>query len=129
MCHNVANAFFNYLIGSRGFIQEIWPEDRNTNVDDVRTKFTSTFPVNSTLTYEYATQRLNSRISRYNNRFKFLSARYEGFLKPPYTGYFNLLISGDDFLEFWLSFNRSSIGMVRSHAFLCCFYCRAVIVL
>ena len=61
---------------------------------------------------EYGTQRISSEISRYNIDYHHLSARFEGLLKPPYSGIFNLLISGDDVVDFWFSKNRTVAGLV-----------------
>lgn len=105
---------FEIFTGGRGFIQELWPGYGNKPTSQIRDTYTSTYPINSTKTVEYATQQLSSSVSRYNYEHNRLAARYEGLFKPPYSGYFNLLISGDDSLDFWMSHNRSSIGMVSS---------------
>lgn len=110
---------FLFTTGGRGFIQEIWPGHGNKPTTEIRDTYTATYPINSTKTIEYATQQLSSRTaSQYNYEHTRLAARYEGLFKPPYSGYFNLLISGDDSLDFWMSHNRSSIGMVSFSHFI-----------
>ena len=102
-----------YSTGGRGFIQEIWLSASYHSPSVIRNTFTSTHPYNSTKTVEYGTQELSSVVSRYNPKLNRIAAKFEGLFKPPYSGYFNLLISGDDVLDFYMSHNRSRVGMVR----------------
>ena len=48
-------------------------------------------------------------------KYTYIGARFHGFFRPPYTGYFNILIMTDDYGEILISHgqnNMSSTAMV-----------------
>eukprot|EP00111_Clytia_hemisphaerica_P022445 TCONS_00065960-protein len=88
--------------GGRGYFQEAWPNHRNYDVKTVRTRYNSTYPIKSLKTTEYALQDYNN-YDKYEVKLSYASARYEGFLRPPYSGMFRLMINCDDQGEFFIS--------------------------
>lgn len=103
-------------------MQEIWPNVRSYDVHAVRTKFNTTYPAHSKRTIEYATQHLYSA-KTYSSRYDALCAQYEGYIKPPYSGNFKLMISADDRGELYIgnatSNSRGSLEMVRIRLYIC----------
>lgn len=70
----------------------------------------------SLLTIEHGTQDISS-LNKYESRYKKVAARYEGFIRPPYSGLFMLMVNLDDVGEVWMSEgqqNRTNSEMVRS---------------
>ena len=107
----VLNSFLS--LGGRGYSQELWIDHKTNSIVNVRT-FSESYPINSTRSTLYDTQHLASfgRSFPQFSRYKYVCGKFTGFLRPPYSGMFRMLITADDVGEFWLSFNRSAIGMV-----------------
>ena len=86
------------------------------NVDKVRTQFNSTYPVPSKQSVEYGTQELRKHVNFKEVEYNAVGAKWKGFLKPPYSGMFHVLINADDLGEVWLSKdgnNRDPKNLVR----------------
>ena len=82
----------------------------------VRTQFNSTYPVPSKRSVEYGTQELRKYANFKAVEYDAVAAKWKGFLKPPYSGMFHVLINADDLGEVWLSKdgnNRDPKNMVR----------------
>uniref|UniRef100_A0A7M5WXN7 IPT/TIG domain-containing protein n=3 Tax=Clytia hemisphaerica TaxID=252671 RepID=A0A7M5WXN7_9CNID len=89
--------------GPRGFQQELWT---NCNVRHVDENFDERFkPGASNYVSSVRTdkQELSSIYNNYDGRFDSLCAKFNGYFRPPYTGYFKLLINADDTGDFYFS--------------------------
>lgn len=101
------------FLGGRGHYEEIWPQ-KSYSVDEIRKTYTKNTPIESISRIRYDTQEILS-YSRHQKRYSAIAGAVKGFLRPPYSGWFNLLIKGDDQSEFLLSsgmHNRSKSTLV-----------------
>ena len=103
-------------LGGRGYHSEVW-DYAEYNVHKVRTQFNSTYPVPSKRSTEYGTQELRKHVNFKEVEYNAVGAKWKGFLKPPYSGMFHVLINADDLGEVWLSKdgnNRHPKNLVRN---------------
>jgi len=84
-------AFLQFFFqGGRGYFQEVWENHQNRIVDRIRKTYNATYPVKSVQSIKYGVQDYSNTI-RYEERFPYVNLRYEGFLRPPYSGMFRLV--------------------------------------
>ena len=96
------------------------------SLNNIRTKYNSTYPVNSKQKIKFDTQFINS-YTPYDQRLPGIGGKIKGFLEPPYSGWFNLLIRADDSSDIWISdgARNASTSQLRKVASISYYSCRS----
>lgn len=96
--------FLHTITGSRGYLQEIWPNCGTRDMRNFDSRFT-TQHASYDATVRIGRQEMVAvnHIKSFDPRYSTVCAKFSGFFSPPYTGEFKLLINADDRGEFWFS--------------------------
>jgi len=95
--------------GGRGFLQSIWRNCGTSSSNVVKEQYNSSYPsyLNYLETTEYGKQSLVAKLYKTFDEFDSTlcssCVKYEGYIKPPYTGLFNLMVNAYDHGELWFS--------------------------
>ena len=90
--------------GSRGYLQEIWPNCKTHNIKNFDARFTPEYTsYNGTIRTGRQEMVAVDQYKSFDPRYSSVCAKFSGFFSPPYTGEFKLLINADDRGEFWFS--------------------------
>ena len=76
----------------------------------------------SDVTIKYDTLLISDKIRYVTRKYQKIGAKVKGFLKPPYSGMFNILVQADDQAEVWMSTgprNMSTTSLVSPKLVLC----------
>lgn len=91
------------FVGPRGFQQELWTDCNVRHVDQYFDDRFKPGAYNYISTIRTDKQELSSIYNNYDGRFDTLCAKFNGYFRPPYSGYFKLLINADDTGDFFFS--------------------------
>lgn len=95
------------ILGGRGYHEEVWPT--KTDISSLMNTYTSTSPVESIPSIKYGTQSIFSSIKYETRKYEKIGATFKGFLKPPYSGWFNLMVKADDQSNFYLHTGENNV--------------------
>lgn len=102
--------------GSRGYLQEIWPNCGTRDMNNFDARFTpSHASYNATVRTGRQEMVAVNQYKSFDPRYATVCAKFSGFFSPPYTGDFKLLINADDRGEFWFSDCQKNCSGARNN--------------
>ena len=87
--------------------------NKSTSMNDLKTTYTDTHPVNVDHGIMYGSLDVSSS-SRFDERLEAVGYKFRGFFRPPYSGNFYVVVRSDDASEFWISTSSSTSDLVST---------------
>ncbi|XP_066933159.1 fibrocystin-L-like [Clytia hemisphaerica] len=96
--------------GGRGFEYMVW--ETETNLDELKTTYTESTPVQSTKGISYGALSVSSDY-KFDERYEKVGYKFWGFFKPPFSGDFQIMVRSDDASEVLISQDASKSTLTK----------------